>query len=261
MQNSRILDLFRRDDGSQDSEGDFVRFTGDIMKRNLALQIGVLGVLLSGSVVYGGAYDRLDNDKLGRTLRKMQMSTLLEALAEQTGNFTLRIEALMSQANAVGKTDEVKRDKLLAEAGNLVLAQGQKYGEEIKKYGKNDDEYEDATINYYKTYLQYFNITIAQRGGLYFNRIEYLIGGEEDRKKLLELVNQAGTILSKEFRKLKNVIKSSRSSAIFMSYLVPELEKIQLAYRFQEAQILFYNAMVQPAVAPEMLSGGRIQCP
>ena len=250
MQSSRISDLFRRDDGLQGSEGDFVRFTGEAMKRNLVLQAAMLGVLLSGSVVYGGAYDRLDNETLGRTLRKMQMNTLLEALAEQTGNFTLRIEALMSQANAVGKTDEVRRDKLLADAGNLVLDQGRKYGEEIKKYSKRDDKYEDATINYYKTYLQYFNITIAQRGGLYFNRIEYLIGGQEDRKKLLKLVDQAGRILSKEFKKLNKVINKSRSSKILMSYLVPELEKIQLGYRFQEAQILFYNAMVQPALAP-----------
>jgi len=227
--------------------GDFVRVIGDRMKRNLVLQAGMLVVLLSGPVVYGAAYDRLDNDKLGRTLRKMQMNTLLEALAEQTGDFTLRIEALMSQANAVGKTDEAKRDKLLADAADLVLKQARKYGEEIKKYRKGDDEYEDATINYYKTYLQYFNITVAQRGGANFNRIEYLIGGEEDRKKLLELTNQAETILSKQLRKLRKVIKRSRSSAMLMSYLVPELEKSQLAYRFQEAQVLFYNAMVQPA--------------
>ena len=107
--------------GCGDRVNVFVRLAGDRMKRNLILQAGMLGVLLLGSVVYGGAYDRLDNDKLGRTLRKMQMNTLLGALAEQTGDFTLRIEALMSQANAVGKTDEAKRDKLLADAGELVL--------------------------------------------------------------------------------------------------------------------------------------------
>ena len=239
--------------GCGDRVNVFVRLAGDRMKRNLILQAGMLGVLLLGSVVYGGAYDRLDNDKLGRTLRKMQMNTLLEALAEQTGDFTLRIEALMSQANAAGKTDEAERDKLLDEAGNLVLKQAGKYAEEIKKYNKGDDKYEDTTIIYYKTFLQYFNITVAQRGGLCFNRIEYLIGSEEDRKKVLELTNQAEKILSKELRRLQNVIKRSRSSAILMSYLVPELEKIQMGYRFQEAQILFYNAMVQPATAPEML--------
>lgn len=226
------------------------------MKRNLVLRTVLLGVLLSGFsvVVHGGPYDRLDNDKLGRTLRQMQMNALLAALAEQTGDFTLRIEAIMSQANAVGKTDEARRDKLLADAGELVLAQAKKYGEEIKKYGRGDDKYEDATINYYKTYLQYFNITVAQRGGLCFSRIEYLIGSEEDRKKLLALTNQAGTVLSKQYRKLKNIIKRSRTSAVLMSYLVPELEKIQLAYRFQEARILFYNAMVQPATAQETVT-------
>ena len=65
-----------------DSLDDFVRFTGDMMKRNLVLQAAVLVVLLSGFVVYGGAYDRLDDDKLAHTLREMQMNILLEALAE-----------------------------------------------------------------------------------------------------------------------------------------------------------------------------------
>ncbi len=221
------------------------------MNRNLVLQISMLGVLLSGTVVLGaGAYDRLDDEKLGRSLRKMRMNTLLEELAQQTGDFALRIEAMTARANIAGKTSETERDKILATAADLVLTQAKKYREEIKQYDPNDEKYEDATIKYYRTYLQYFNITIAQRAGPSFNRIEYLIGNQDDRKKILSLVQKAGAVLTRESKTLKALIKNSRENAILMSYLIPELEKIQLAYRYQEAQILFYNAMVQPAFAP-----------
>ncbi len=196
-------------------------------------------------------YRKMNRESLSLALQKMQMGVLLEALADESGDNALKIEALIIQAKTA---DEEDRYKLLTAAAELVKQQGQRLADVIRNSQVEErDEFENAVIDFYKARLLYINILVPYRTQPYVERMTYLLGGDEDRRALGELTAEALERAIKMEAALDKILADSRdpSKVTRQVYLVPELENIQKRLEYWSAFIRYYNAISQPRYIPD----------
>lgn len=130
------------------------------------------------------AYDRLDDEALSDVLTKLRMSELLEALAARTDNINLRIAAALTRAD--NAQDPALREKYLGEAAELMRQNIKSIEERIDNI-QDENEKEEALINYYNLRMKQVDVAVVFRGKPYIDRLLLLLGGDADRDELQNL--------------------------------------------------------------------------
>ncbi len=200
------------------------------------------------SLAGAGLHKRLDAQALGETLQRLRMGVLLEALADETGDGQLKIEALLFQADAV---DPEQRDALLDQAAQKIKTQYEALGKTIQdtpEDKRKGDAFDETVIAYYKLRLRYAQVQALERGKPYIDRLTFLLGGQQDQQALASLIQQATDLLGKTQDDLKYEISTAREDTdkTKMVYLVPELEDVQSQLEFTAGKLRYYAAMVLP---------------
>ena len=231
------------------------------LKNLTFLFVAVFGVIavFSPQARSDSAYQRMDRETMTLTLRKMQMSALLEAFAEETGDNSLKVQALMTQAASAG---EEQRDKILARAAELVKGEIKRLKSDIRQHEENEGEkFEDAVVKYFQARMLYINLLVPSRTKPYVDRLTYLLGGEEDRRGLGKLASEGTSRAKKMQRVLEKILGDSREPTMVMRqvYLVPELENIQKKLDYWGAYIRYYDAISQRRHIPDEDNPGQVK--
>jgi len=158
------------------------------------------------------AYERLDDEALSDVLTKLRMSELLEALAERTDNINLRISAALTKAD--NAQDPALREKYLAQAAEL-MRQNIKDIEDRLDGIQNEDEKEEALINYYNLRMKQIDVAVVFRGKPYIDRLLLLLGGDADREELANLT----AIGASQLRSLQSSTKPADELERLKEYL------------------------------------------
>ncbi|MBN1554126.1 MAG: tetratricopeptide repeat protein [Phycisphaerae bacterium] len=193
-------------------------------------------------------HKKLDAQELGQTLQRLRMGVLLEALADETKDKQLKVEALLFQADTA---EPEPRDALLTQAAGEIKTQYEALGKTIESTPadkRKGDTFDESLIAYYKLRLRYAQVQALQRGKPYIDRLTFLLGGQPDREALRGLLSEATELLAKTQRDLKYEISSARedTDATKMVYLVPELEDVQSRLDFNVGKLRYYTAMLLP---------------
>lgn len=211
----------------------------------------VLMALVASSMAQGAeksTVHRADRDmdtfELKESLRELQMTTLLRATAEASGNVSAIIDAIMFQADLAGEKD---RDRYYAEAVELAKRDIELQRKRIRDAGdENPRQFDDATIAYYKNKLRYFQLQGVKRGQPYMSRIIYLVASDADKKMLQELTGNTAEDLLKTERRLIGVLKENQRGSKLV-YLVPQLEDLQQQLKYTGALVKYSSALGMPA--------------
>lgn len=215
------------------------------------------GVLLWASLATGaerpdkagaGLHRRLDVSTMGRTLQKLRMGALLEALAEETGDRRLQIEALLFQADAA---EPARREELLTRAAETIRTEYEALGKKIEETPseqRRGDAFDESLLAWFQLRLRYVQVQVLQRGKAYIDRLTFLLGGESDRQALENLVSPAMKLLDRAQEDLRVEIGAAREDTdkTKMVYLVPELEDVQGQMDFTAGKLRYYAAIVLP---------------
>jgi tetratricopeptide (TPR) repeat protein len=213
----------------------------------------VLMALVASSMAQGAAPEKatvhralrdMDTFELSESLRELQMTTLLRATAEASGNVPAIIDAIVFQADLAGAKD---RDRYYAEAVELAKKDIELQRKRIRDAGdENPRQFDDATIAYYKNKLRYFQLQGVKRGQPYMSRIIYLVASDDDKKMLQELTGNTAEDLLKTERRLTSVLKNNQRGSKLV-YLVPQLEDLQQQLKYTGALVKYSSALGMPA--------------
>lgn len=223
------------------------------LKRRWTLRWTAAGLLvLAGLAGAQGKnpYARGRTDRLGRTLKTLQMGTLLEYLAQQTDDKGLLVDALLNQARAT--TDLQAKDRLFSQAAGLLKQRYETLEEAMNRaQEKGGEAWETATIEYYKARVRYIEVQVLNRAQPYIDRLAFLLAGEEDLKKLRELASSGADELDELQTRLKRLLIGLSGNPEALVYLVPELEEVQNRVKYNGAKVRYYAAVVEPRTLPD----------
>jgi len=212
-----------------------------------------------------------DVDRLGRVLQRLGMNEMLSTLANQSDNTAIELRAL--DAERATLSPEALDQRLTTIAGKLkaqadaMKQQIDKAREPFKKalaaaethkadracqvfYQKNEEQ----LLDYYRKRVRYLDLMVVQRSKPYVDKLIFLIGGDEDRKALLELTEGAINDLEQlEEQITENELSDARKYSLnnpqlagLTVYFMPQLEDIANTLRFSAAYVRFYRAMALP---------------
>ena len=190
------------------------------------------------------SYLSVDHKNLGQTLRRLGLGTLLETLADETGDLELQLVVLKSKANSPYLKPK-ERKVLTALIANRLSKQIAELEGALEKITKEDDR-EETLIKLFKARVDLVDTLGRQSGKSHFDLIIFLLGGEEDRKSLEKMTAVAIKLYNRTARDLREALSDAATDPRKLVYLVPELEDIEKRLEYRGAYLLFYRAIVLP---------------
>ncbi len=190
------------------------------------------------------AIDRLGTSNLGQTMVELQMSKLLEAVAQETGDKNLEISSAILKAETA---PQEQRDELLAHAAELMQEQVQVYERRLPLLKDRDShQWEEALIDYYRLRLRYIETQYLTRGEPYVSRFNLLLGGPADREFLADLTDDVRDDLGRLERSLQRALEDYRADLMYVVTIVPHLQSYDRQLQYKGAFVYYAAALGQP---------------
>jgi hypothetical protein len=207
------------------------------------LLLSVLGGQGLGQSLTGRkSHQRLDTKSLSEVLRRMEMITLLEALAEETNDDALILKA---KQILIRTATPDQRAKLHEEIVELIKKKIEKLDKILQTAEEGSDKQEEALVAKYQTQMQYIEQMLVQCQP-HFSKMAFMLAGPEDSKALLEITAESLKIFSKIDKALKREIADARIDPMKTVSILPELEDAQKWLWYRGAYLQFYRGISMP---------------
>ncbi len=196
---------------------------------------GLLGGALHAQQDKQSAHQQLDPGELAQTLSGLEMSELLDALAEKEDP-QIMAESLISKANQPD-LDLSQRSKYLEDAAGI-------YKEILKSMPQSQEP--RALLEKYKIRLRIANILGVLRCEPYALRLLYLQGGPEDRRLLREMTKEP----TRQFAMLEQDIMWSLDDwgqdLVKLAVIVPKARDFLKKVKYKAGWLYLYRALSLP---------------
>lgn len=185
-----------------------------------------------------------DTRHLAETLERLDMGLLLEELAEQTGDRTIRIAACRSRLESVEAPE--LRATLLEELEGLIRVEVQHLQAQLHVLQEDPtrrEEYEETLIASLRARQEWIRIRVLHRGRVYIDKLGFMLAGPRDRRALSELVSDVWDEQVALEDSLQEQWKRARKTPENQLWLVPKLEELRTSTLYIGAFLRYYAAV------------------